>query len=145
MGRSLVNRGDDPYPVDVKAEAVALVYETGNLSEVERRMAERYPDRHPSRQLITRWFKQADPEAFAALGTERKEAFETGVMELADKARERLYGALDDMTPIQTPIPAGIAMDKGIRLLEIEKRGPTQVQAIQINITDSKGERIEEV
>ena len=34
-----------------------------------RQMEERYPERHPSRQLITRWFNQVDPEAFAALST----------------------------------------------------------------------------
>ena len=121
--RSLVNRGDDPYPTDIKAEAVALVYETGNLSEAAKQMKERYPDRHPNRQLITRWFRQTDPEALTALSVERKEAFETGIMELGDKAREKLYEALDDLTPGAVGIPAGIAMDKALRLLEIEKRG----------------------
>ncbi len=47
--RELVNRGDSPYPVDVKAEAVALVYESGSFTEAARQMARRYPDRHPSR------------------------------------------------------------------------------------------------
>ncbi len=52
--RALVNRGDDPYPNDIKAEAIVLVYESGNFSEAARQMEERYPERHPSRQLITR-------------------------------------------------------------------------------------------
>ena len=63
---SQVNRGDDPYSNEVKAEAVALVYGSGNFSEAARTMAKRYPERHPSRQLITRWFNQVDPEAFAS-------------------------------------------------------------------------------
>ncbi len=134
--RALVNRGDDPYPTDVKAEAVALVYQTGSYSEAARQMSERYRERHPSRQLITRWFRQTDPEAFATLSTERKAAFETGIIELADKARDKLFEALDEMSPQQVPIPAGIAMDKGLRLLETERRGGSfnaNAQNIQIN------------
>ncbi len=34
-------------------------------------------------------------------------------------------------------------MDKGLRLLEIQKGQGVPIQAVQINITDSKGERIE--
>ena len=93
--RALVNRGDDPYPNDIKAEAIVLVYESGNFSEAARQMEERYPERHPSRQLITRWFKQVDPAAFAALSMERREAYESGIIELADKACAKMYDALD--------------------------------------------------
>ncbi len=99
-------------------------------------MAERYPERQPSRQLITRWFRQTDPEAFATLSMERKAAFESGIIELADKARDKMFDALDEMSPQQVPIPAGIAMDKGLRLLEAERRGGSfnaNAQNIQIN------------
>ena len=130
--RALVNRGDDPYPNDIKAEAIVLVYESGNFSEAARQMEERYPERHPSRQLNTRWFNQVDPEAFAALGTERKAAFESGIIELADKARRKLYDVLDEMSPQQVPIPAGIAMDKGLRLLERKPGSGNQVN-VQFN------------
>ncbi len=139
--RSLVNRGDDPYPTDVKAEAVALVYQTGSYSEAARQMSERYPERQPSRQLITRWFRQTDPEAFATLSTERKEAFEIGIMEMASKALEKMFDALDDMQPGQLPIAAGIGMDKGLRLLEAERRGGSfnaNAQSIQINFISQK-------
>jgi hypothetical protein len=137
--RALVNRGDDPYPNDIKVEAIALVYESGNFSEAARQMEERYPERHPSRQLITRWFNQVYPEAFAALSTERKAAFESGIMELADKAREKMFTALDDMSPQQVPIPAGIAMDKGLRLLEIEgKSGSGNQLNVQFNLVTRK-------
>ena len=132
--KELVNRGTDPYPNDIKAEAVALVYESGNFSEAARTMAERYPERPPSRQLITRWFKAVDTEAFAALCAERKEAFEVGIMEVASKAIEKMFDALDGMQPGQLPIAAGIAMDKGLRLLEGEKHSLVgNAQNIQIN------------
>ncbi len=131
-GRALVNRGDDPYPNDVKAEAVALVYESGNFSEAARQMAERYPERPPSRQLITRWYKQVDPDGVAALSVERKEAFESGIIELGDKARGKLYTALDDMQPGQLPIAAGIAIDKALRLGE-RKSGGNQLN-VQFNL-----------
>lgn len=130
--KELVNRGDDPYPNDIKAEAVALVYESGNFSETAKEMKERYPERAPSRQLITRWFSQVDTEAFAALGMERKEAFQVGIMEVASKAIEKMFDALDDMTPGQLPIAAGIAMDKGLRLLEGKPSGGKQVN-VQFN------------
>ncbi len=131
--RALVNRGDDPYPMNVKVEAVALVYECGgNFSEAARQMAERYPERQPSRQLITRWFKKVDPDAFAALSTERKEAFESGIVELADKARGKLYAVLDNLPPGQVPIAAGIAIDKGLRLGE--KRSSGNQMNVQFNL-----------
>ena len=130
--RALVNRGDDPYPNDIKAEAIVLVYESGNFSEAARRMEERYPERHPSRQLITRWFKQVDPDTFAALSMERREVFESGIIELGDKARQKMYDALDDMTSGQIPIPAGISMDKALRLLERKSGSGSQVN-VQFN------------
>ncbi len=135
--RALVNRGDDPYPNDIKAEVIALVYESGNFSEAARQMEKRYPERHPSRQLITRWFNQVDPEAFAALSTERKAAFESGIIELADKARARMFDALDDMNSQQVPIPAGISMDKGLRLLERKPGGGNQLN-VQFNLVTRK-------
>ncbi len=135
--RALVNRGDDPYPNDIKVEAIALVYESGNFSEAARQMENRYPERHPSRQLITRWFKQVDPDAFAALSTERKEAFESGIIELADKARKKLFDALDTMNPQQIPIPAGISMDEGLRLLE-RKSGSSNQLNVQFNLVTRK-------
>ncbi len=133
--KELANRETDPYPNDIKAQAVALVYESGNFSEAAREMKERYPERAPSRQLITRWFSQVDAEAFAALGVERKAAFQVGIMEVASKAIEKMFDALDDMTPGQLPIAAGIAMDKGLRLLEAERGGSfnANAQNIQIN------------
>ena len=131
--RALVNRGDDPYPMNVKVEAVALVYECGNFSEAARQMAERYPERQPSRQLITRWYKQVDPDGFAALSVERKEAFESGIVELADKAREKLYAVLDSLPPGQVPIAAGIAIDKGLRLGERRSSGGNQLN-VQFNL-----------
>ena len=130
--RALVNRGNDPYPNDIKVEAIVLVYESGNFSEAARQMEKRYPERHPSRQLITRWFNQVDPGAFAALSMERKAAFESGIIELADKARQKMYDALDEMSPQQVPIPAGIAMDKGLRLLERKPSSGNQVN-VQFN------------
>ena len=132
-GRALVNRGDDPYPMSVKVQAVALVYESGNYSEAARQMAERYPQRPPSRQLITRWYKQVDPDGVAALSVERKEAFESGIVELADKAREKLYTALDNISPGQLPIAAGIAIDKGLRLGERRSSGGNQLN-VQFNL-----------
>jgi len=130
--RALVNRGDDPYPNDIKAEAIALVYESGNFSEAARQMEKRYRERHPSRQLITRWFKQVDPDTFAALSMERREVFESGIIELGDKAQQKMYDALDDMSPGQIPIPAGISMDKALRLLERKSGSGNQVN-VQFN------------
>ena len=142
--RALANRGDDPYPNDIKAEAVALVYESGNFSEAARTMEKRYPERAPSRQLITRWFSQVDEEGFAALSMERKAAFQVGIMEVASKAIEKMFDALDDMQPGQLPIAAGIAKDKGLRLLEAE-RGPLagSAQNIQINFVVQEDPRKE--
>ena len=145
-GKELANRGDDPYPNDIKAEAVALVYESGNFSEAAKEMKERYPERAPSRQLITRWFSQVDAEAFASLGVERKEAFQVGIMEVASKAIEKMFDALDDVKPGQLPIAAGIAMDKGLRLLEAERGGTFNANAknIQINFVTQSDPRLED-
>jgi hypothetical protein len=119
--------------MNVKVEAVALVYECGNFSEAARQMAECYPERPPSRQLITRWFKQVAPEAYDALSAERKEVFESGIVELGDKARDKLYAALDDMPSGQLPIAAGISIDKALRLGERRPTGGNQLN-VQFNL-----------
>src|SRR5262245_32635067 len=93
------NQGGNPYPVDVKAEAVALVFEHGSYRKAERIMAERYPDRAPSRQLISRWAHQTDPDRVAALALETKAAFTTGVIEMGLRAVDRLADTLDRLPP----------------------------------------------
>ncbi|MEE9569456.1 MAG: hypothetical protein V3W37_08725 [Candidatus Binatia bacterium] len=129
---SIANRGMEPYPSDVRAEAVALVYETGNFHEAARCMAERYPDRPPAHQIIMRWAKQADPEFCDALSAERKELLETGIMEMATKASQRLHTALDTIKDSQVAVPSGIAMDKALKLLEI-RHGGNQMN-VQFNL-----------
>ena len=141
--RDIVKRDTNPYPTDVKVEAIALVYESGNFSEATRIMADRYPDRHPARQLIFRWFKQVDPETFSALCTERKESFQTGIMEMADKAQEKMYEVLDILKAEDVHIPAGIAMDKGLKLLEIERGGGRQLN-VQFNLVSQAGTLVKE-
>ncbi len=122
----------DAYPADIKAEAIALVYEHNNFHEAEREMARRHPERHPNNMLIIRWFKQIDLDRWKAMGEEREEAFKSGIMEMAEKATGRLYDALDTFKDNQVPVPAGISIDKGIELLKLQKGGGNQMN-VQFN------------
>lgn len=126
------NRGI-PYSNDIKAEAIALVYESNNFTEAARQMAKRYPERHPNYSVIIGWFKRLDPARWTEMGEEREEAFKTGIMEMAEKATSRLYAALDTFKDNQVPIPAGISIDKGIELLKLKKGGGNQLN-VQFNL-----------
>jgi len=123
----------DPYPLDVKAEAIALVYESGNFSQAARTMAERYPERSPNFSQINRWFKQIDPQRWEELGEEREEAFKAGIMEVGVKAIDRLSGALDTISDAQVPVTSGITIDKGLELLKLQKGGGNQMN-VQFNL-----------
>ena len=131
--RAVINRGMEPYPVDIKAEAIAIVYETGNYHEAEREMARRYPERSPANELIMKWFKQADPEHAKALSDERKEVLEVGIMEMATKAAHRLHQALETLKDSQVAVPSGIAMDKALKLMENKRGGGNQMN-VQFNL-----------
>ena len=131
--RALVSRRTDPYPNDIKAEAIALVYESGNFSQAARTMAERYPERSPNFSQIIRWFKQIDPGRWREMGEEREEAFKAGIMEVGVKAIGRLSGSLDTLSDAQVPIPSGITIDKAIELLKLQKGGGNQLN-VQFNL-----------
>lgn len=55
---------------------------------------------------------------------------------------QRMLQALPNLPDSQIAVPHGIIWQRQTDLL---KDGPANVQAIQINITDSKGEKIDEV
>jgi hypothetical protein len=133
VDRALTKRRTDSYPSDVKGEACALVYETNNYSQAEREMAKRYPDRHPNAMLIMRWFRRLDPERWKEMGEEREETFKTGIMEMGMKAQERMMMVLDTLPDSQIPVTTGIAMDKPIELLKLQKGGGNQMN-VQFNL-----------
>ncbi len=127
------SRGMEPYPVDIKAEAIAIVYETDNFHEAAREMARRYPERSPRFSNIIRWFKKLDPERWREMGEEREEAFKAGIMEMGMKAQERMMTVLDTLPDSQIPVTAGISMDKPIELLKLQKGGGNQMN-VQFNL-----------
>ncbi|KKL07475.1 hypothetical protein LCGC14_2585670 [marine sediment metagenome] len=123
----------DPYPLDIKAEAIALVYETGTFTQAGRIMAERHPDRSPNFSNIARWFKQLDPERWKEMGEEREETFKAGIMEVGVQAISRLSGALETQSDAQVPITSGITIDKALELLKLQKGGGNQMN-VQFNL-----------
>ena len=124
--RRLAHR-TDPYPLDIKAEAIAPVYETDNFHQAARVMAERYPDRSPNFSMVARWFKQLDPERWKEMGEEREETFKAGIMEVGVQAIGRLSSVLDTLPDSQIPITSGITIDKALELLKIQKGGGNQM------------------
>ncbi len=123
--REVVPRSEYEYPLEVRAEAVALVLAFGNCSDAAREMEKRYPERSPARDLIWRWAKKIEPEQFTALQQERKEAVQNRAVDLAllsaDKLEEEL--AAGNIKGQALAITTGINMDKVLKLLEIDKRG----------------------
>ncbi|KKM95977.1 hypothetical protein LCGC14_1182750 [marine sediment metagenome] len=131
-GRTMATR-TDPYPLDIKAEAIALVYETGTFTQAGRVMAERYPERHPNFSNISRWFKQLDPERWKEMGEEREETFKAGIMEVGVQAVSRLSDSLSTLSDAQVPITSGITIDKALELLKLQKGGGNQMN-VQFNL-----------
>ena len=62
--REVIPRTEYEYPQAVRAEAVALALIHRSYSDAEREMEERYPERHPGRDLIRLWVKKTEPENF---------------------------------------------------------------------------------
>ena len=145
--REIVPRDQYEYPVDVKAEAIAIVWATGNCSDAYRELKQRYPERYPGRDLIWRWAKSIDPERFSALQRERKESVQNRAVDLAllttDLLEEELEAGNVKGQPLA--ITTGIILDKVLKLLEIEKRGgfPGNAPNIQINFVVQEDPRKE--
>ena len=143
----IVPRSEYEYPMDVKAEAIAIVWATGNCSDAYRELKERYPERYPGRDLIWRWAKSIDPERFSALQRERKESVQNRAVDLAllttDLLEEELEAGNVKGQPLA--ITTGIILDKVLKLLEIEKRGgfPGNAPNIQINFVVQEDPRKE--
>jgi len=136
--REIVPRDQYEYPVDVKAEAIAIVWATGNCSDAYRELKRRYPERYPGRDLIWRWAKSIDPERFSLLQQERKETVQNRAVDLALLTTDRLEEELEagNIKGQSLAITTGIILDKVLKLLEIEKRGGSfnaNAANIQIN------------
>ena len=137
----IVPRSEYEYPVDVKAEAIAIVWATGNCSDAYRELKERYPERYPGRDLIWRWAKSIDPERFSELQQERKETVQNRAVDLAlltvDLLEDELTAGNVKGQPLA--ITTGIVMDKVLKLLEIEKRGGfSGAQTVIVNFIEAK-------
>ncbi len=135
--REVVPRDQYEYSVDVKAEAIAIVWATGNCSDAYRELKRRYPERYPGRDLIWRWAKSIDPERFTALQQERKETVQNRAVDLALLTIDLLEDdlAAGNVTGQPLAITTGIVTDKVLKLLEIEKRGGSSFgdQTVTIN------------
>ena len=138
--REVIPRSEYEYPLEVKAEAVAVALATGNCADAYRVMVKRYPDRPPSRDLIWRWTKSIEPERFAELQRERKEVVQNRAVDLAllssDLLEEEL--AAGNIKGQTLAVTTGIIMDKVLRLLEIDRKpgGGNQVN-VQFNFFEA--------
>ena len=146
-GREVTPRSQYEYPLEVKAEAVAVALATGNCADAYRVMVKRYPDRPPSRDLIWRWTKSIEPERFAELQRERKEVVQNRAVDLAllssDLLEEEL--AAGNIKGQTLAVTTGIIMDKVLKLLEIDRKpGSANLNAQNIQINFISEERPKE-
>ncbi len=147
--REVTARSEYEYPLEVKAEAVAVALATGNCADAYRVMVKRYPDRPPSRDLIWRWTKSIEPERFAELQRERKEVVQNRAVDLAllssDLLEEEL--AAGNIKGQTLAVTTGIIMDKVLKLLEIDRKpgnANLNAQSIQINFISQKNPNLED-
>ncbi len=145
--REVTARSEYEYPLEVKAEAVAVALATGNCADAYRVMVKRYPDRPPSRDLIWRWTKSIEPERFAELQRERKEVVQNRAVDLAllssDLLEEEL--AAGNIKGQTLAVTTGIIMDKVLKLLEIERKPGNNLSAQNIQINFISQERPKEL
>lgn len=96
----------------------------------------------PTYQTVWAWARE-DKECYeAVLGPKKREMVALS-SEVASEAAQRMIQALPGLSDSQMPVAYGIAMQRRTDWDKTDQAG--NVQAIQINITDSKGEKIDEV
>ena len=123
-GREVIRRTEYEYPQVLRAEAVALALTHRSYADAEREMAERYPERHPSRDLIRLWVKKQEPDNFRELGQERNDQLAERSLDLAlltvGKLEEEVEaGSIEGKT---LAITFGISTDKVLKIHELRQR-----------------------
>ena len=96
----------------------------------------------PDYHTVWQWTRD-DEECYQAVTGPKKREMIAISEDVAVLAAERFMQAIPNLSDGQTAVPYGIAMQKRTEWDRVA--GPGNIQAIQINIHDSKGERIDEV
>ena len=115
------------YSQDVKAEAIALAVQHG-YRPAAAIIKDRYPELDTlSHNLIIYWHRVLDPEGFSALSQLTRDTFQSGLLNLGLKAMDKLDQELDRehdsaKHPLAGSIIAGIAIDKPLKVIDIEAR-----------------------
>ena len=96
----------------------------------------------PEYETVWLWTKQSE-ECLEAVTGDRKREMVALASDVASAASQRMIKALPGLSDSQLPVAYGIAMQRRTDWDKTGQAGPQT--AIQINITDSKGEKIGEV
>ncbi len=114
-----------PYSQEIRAEAIAVVWQTRNYHEAARVMAERYPERHPDVSQIYLWTKHMAPEWYTTIQRERQANLQSQWADTEALALERMQHDIltGEIKGQGVAITAGISADKRLKAKEIEARG----------------------
>lgn len=96
----------------------------------------------PEYETVWQWCKN-DKECYEAVTGDKKRDMVALSSEVAQEAAGRMIRALPGLHDSQIPVAYGIAMQRRTDWDKVGQAGPST--AIQINITDSKGAKIDEV
>ena len=132
------------FPDSVVKRALMYCQESESVAQAHRRLRAEFEPwglTCPGYETLWLWVKQSE-ECYAAVTGDKKREMVALSSEVAQEAAGRMIRALPGLSDSQIPVAYGIAMQ---RRTDWDKTGQAgNIQAIQINITDSKGEKIDQ-
>jgi len=115
-----------PYPLEVRARAVALALELGSFTRAVEALAAVLPPGSdvPHNSMVLRWTKRLEPTAYSVMQTERRAAIQDQWLDLEEMSLDRLEedARSGQLKGQLLENMAGIAADKRQRAEEMERR-----------------------
>ena len=134
----------DGFPDHVFQRARCLLLQSGTYAHAYRRLKSELEGKElaPSFRTIIRW-GHADKDVMALMAAHEKDGdIGETFRDVAEDYAEGMIEARPHLSYSQMPVAYGIAADKPISWAKVGQSGP--VIPIQINITDSQGEKIDQ-
>ncbi len=133
------------FPADVVSRGLQLMLESASIHQAQIQLGVELRARDkdaicPGWSTLLDWARE-EKNVIARIHADRKRDMMALGYDACMVSGQRMLEALPKLPDSQIAVPHGIVWDKQIALL---KDGTASLTAIQINITDSKGEKIDQ-